>query len=137
MSERLIPTPPNFQFFLFLKRTSFFMKSSSLKPSSTPTATTTSTKQTAYLVRNNSPTKNINVPTTESNWTQSSIRSLIKQGNLNALEEIVIQGYGDRLIGEVSGIPLIEDFLERIPDLLVSKNKMLFVLFVTFIKIIS
>lgn len=98
------------------------MKSSKQLSSTTTAITTTPSKQTSS-VRNHSPAKNTTSSPTESNWNQSSIRSLIKQGNLTALEEIVIQGYGDRLIGEVSGIPLIEDFLERIPDLLVSNNK--------------
>lgn len=46
---------------------------------------------------------------------------MIKQGNLNALEEIVIQGHGDRLIGETSDAPLVDEFLARVPALLVSE----------------
>ena len=52
---------------------------------------------------------------------RSNIRELIKQGNISTLEEIVIQGYGDRLIGETSSAPLVQEFLKNVPSLIVSK----------------
>lgn len=51
---------------------------------------------------------------------RNSIKELIKQGNLTTLEEIVLQGYGDRLIGEASSAPIIQEFLDHVPDLIVS-----------------
>lgn len=51
---------------------------------------------------------------------RSNIRELIRQGNIATLEEIVIQGYGDRLIGETATTPMVQEFLRRVPDLIVS-----------------
>ncbi|RWS09895.1 Tankyrase-1-like protein [Dinothrombium tinctorium] len=49
---------------------------------------------------------------------RSNIKELIKQGNLSAIEEVVIQGFGDRLIGEHSSAPLVQEFLDRVPALI-------------------
>jgi len=51
---------------------------------------------------------------------RTNIRELIKQGKIATLEEIVFQGYGDRLLGETSLIPMVQEFLDRVPSLLVS-----------------
>lgn len=71
---------------------------------------------------------------------RKNIRELIKQGNITTLEEIVFQGYGDRLLGETSFVPIVQDFLNRVPSLLVSKKINLqttdyFTFFKIFIKI--
>lgn len=55
-----------------------------------------------------------------------NIKELIKQGNLSQLEQVVIQGYGDRLIGESSLSPIVQEFLDRIPQLIVRKEKLFF-----------
>lgn len=55
-----------------------------------------------------------------------NIKELIKQGNLSQLEQVVIQGYGDRLIGESSLSPIVQEFLDRIPQLIVRKGKLFF-----------
>ncbi|RWS24236.1 Tankyrase-1-like protein, partial [Leptotrombidium deliense] len=55
---------------------------------------------------------------TKSVMHRSNIKELIKQGNLTAIEEIVIQGFGDRLIGETSSAPLVQEFLDRVPALI-------------------
>ncbi|XP_015786659.1 uncharacterized protein LOC107363890 isoform X2 [Tetranychus urticae] len=55
---------------------------------------------------------------------RSNIRELIKQGNITTLEEIVIQGYGDRLIGETSSAPLVQEFLKNVPQLIEQINEL-------------
>ena len=55
-----------------------------------------------------------------------NIKELIKQGNLSQLEQVVIQGYGDRLIGESSLSPIVQEFFDRIPQLIVRKGKLFF-----------
>ncbi|KAI1292899.1 Serine/threonine-protein phosphatase 6 regulatory ankyrin repeat subunit B [Halotydeus destructor] len=57
-------------------------------------------------------------------WHKSNIKELIKQGNLSTLEEIVIQGHGDRLLGETSTMPLVDEFLQRVPSLLEQIGKL-------------
>lgn len=47
--------------------------------------------------------------------TKSQIRELISEGNLNALEDLVLQGQGDRLLGETSSVPKIQSFLSIVP----------------------
>ena len=48
-----------------------------------------------------------------------NLKELIKQGNLTALEDIVLQGTGDRLLGESSSSPLVQEFLDNLPNYLV------------------
>lgn len=48
-----------------------------------------------------------------------NVKELIKQGNLTALEDIVLQGNGDRLLGETSSAPLVQEFLDNLPTYLV------------------
>ncbi|XP_074595598.1 uncharacterized protein LOC141850780 [Brevipalpus obovatus] len=55
---------------------------------------------------------------------RSNIRELIRQGNIATLEEIVIQGYGDRLIGETATTPMVQEFLRRVPDLIEQINEL-------------
>ncbi|KAH9370885.1 hypothetical protein HPB48_020710 [Haemaphysalis longicornis] len=43
------------------------------------------------------------------------IREVIGQGNLEALEELVLHGHGDRLLGETSPNPLVQEFLDIVP----------------------
>lgn len=50
---------------------------------------------------------------------RSNIKELIKQGNLSTLEEVVLQGYGDRLVGETSPAPLVQEFLDTVPAYIV------------------
>jgi hypothetical protein len=50
---------------------------------------------------------------------RSNIKDLIKQGNLSTLEEVVLQGFGDRLLGETSTAPLVQDFIDKLPDYIV------------------
>ena len=38
-----------------------------------------------------------------------NLKEFIKQGNLTALEDIVLQGNGDRLLGESSPAPLVQE----------------------------
>lgn len=47
-------------------------------------------------------------------------KELIRQGNLTELEELVLQGHGDRLLGESSSAPLVQEFLDNLPNYLVS-----------------
>jgi len=47
------------------------------------------------------------------------MKELIKQGNLSTLEEVVLQGFGDRLLGQTSTSPLVQDFLDKLPDYIV------------------
>ncbi|GBL78667.1 hypothetical protein AVEN_65239-1 [Araneus ventricosus] len=51
----------------------------------------------------------------ESTISKSQIRELISDGNINALEELVLQGQGDRLLGETSAIPKVQSFLNIVP----------------------
>jgi hypothetical protein len=50
---------------------------------------------------------------------RNNIKDLIKQGNLSTLEEVVLQGFGDRLLGETSTAPLVQDFIDKLPDYIV------------------
>ncbi|KAH7961928.1 hypothetical protein HPB52_013391 [Rhipicephalus sanguineus] len=43
------------------------------------------------------------------------IREIIGQGNLEALEELVLHGHGDRLLGETSPNPVVQEFLDIVP----------------------
>ncbi|XP_064456948.1 uncharacterized protein LOC135367588 [Ornithodoros turicata] len=43
------------------------------------------------------------------------IREIIAQGNLEALEELVLHGHGDKLLGESSPNPLVQEFLDTVP----------------------
>ncbi|KAK8788073.1 hypothetical protein V5799_022146, partial [Amblyomma americanum] len=43
------------------------------------------------------------------------IREVIGQGNLEALEELVLHGHGDRLLGETSPNPVVQEFLDIVP----------------------
>ena len=54
---------------------------------------------------------------------RSNIKELIRQGNLSTLEEVVLQGFGDRLVGETSSSPLVQEFLDKLPDFIVSQYK--------------
>lgn len=49
-----------------------------------------------------------------------NVKELIKQGNLTELEELVLQGNGDRLLGESSSAPLVQEFLDNLPNYLVN-----------------
>ncbi|GBM02827.1 hypothetical protein AVEN_52010-1 [Araneus ventricosus] len=40
---------------------------------------------------------------------------MLASGNLEALEELVVQGHGDRLLGETSVNPLVRDFIQMVP----------------------
>ncbi|CAL1264914.1 unnamed protein product, partial [Larinioides sclopetarius] len=51
----------------------------------------------------------------KSTISKSQIRELISDGNINALEELVLQGQGDRLLGETSAIPKVQSFLNIVP----------------------
>ncbi|GFQ86589.1 uncharacterized protein TNCT_494191 [Trichonephila clavata] len=51
----------------------------------------------------------------KSTVSKSQIRELISDGNINALEELVLQGQGDRLLGETSAIPKVQSFLNIVP----------------------
>ena len=44
-----------------------------------------------------------------------SVRELITNGNIDELEVSVLQGYGDRLLGETSQAPLVQEFLDNLP----------------------
>jgi len=49
-----------------------------------------------------------------------NLKELIKQGNLAVLEDIVLQGNGDRLLGlGNSSAPLVQEFLDNLPSYLV------------------
>lgn len=52
-----------------------------------------------------------------------NLKELIKQGNLTALEEIVLQGNGDKLLGETSTAPIVQEFLDNLPSYLVRSNR--------------
>lgn len=52
--------------------------------------------------------------------TKSQIRELIAEGNIDALEDLVLQGQGDRLLGETSSNPKIQSFLNIVPMYMVS-----------------
>ncbi|CAN7997153.1 unnamed protein product, partial [Ixodes pacificus] len=43
------------------------------------------------------------------------IREVIAQGNLEALEELVLHGHGDKLLGEISPNPVVQEFLDTVP----------------------
>ena len=47
-----------------------------------------------------------------------SVRGLISEGNLDELEASVLQGFGDRLLGETSQAPLVQEFLDNLPGYL-------------------
>ncbi|GIY37785.1 tankyrase-1 [Caerostris extrusa] len=47
--------------------------------------------------------------------TRMQIREMISSGNLEALEELVLQGHGDRLLGETATSPLVRDFIHMVP----------------------
>ncbi|KAL3219100.1 hypothetical protein MRX96_050546, partial [Rhipicephalus microplus] len=47
------------------------------------------------------------------------IREIIGQGNLEALEELVLHGHGDRLLGETSPNPVVQEFLDIVPGYIV------------------
>ena len=52
--------------------------------------------------------------------TKSTIRELIADGNISALEDLVLQGQGDRLLGETSSIPKVQSFLNIVPMYMVN-----------------
>lgn len=51
---------------------------------------------------------------------RSNVRKLINDGNISTLEEIVIHGYGDRLIGEEGNKSMVQEFMRQVPRLIVS-----------------
>lgn len=54
-----------------------------------------------------------------------NVRELIRNGNLNELEEIVLQGYGERLLtinNNNTAAPLVQEFLDNLPNYLVCKK---------------
>lgn len=53
-----------------------------------------------------------------------NVKDLIKQGNLGVLEDLVLQGNGDRLLGETSSTPLVQEFLDNLPDYLDQINEL-------------
>ncbi|CAG2171340.1 unnamed protein product, partial [Oppiella nova] len=73
------------------------LRDGSIGPNKTPGAVRRSRKQSSLMHRSN-------------------IKELIRQGNLSTLEEVVLQGFGDRLLGETSHAPLVQEFLDKLPD---------------------
>ncbi|KAG8192459.1 hypothetical protein JTE90_017989 [Oedothorax gibbosus] len=51
----------------------------------------------------------------KSTVTKSQIREIISDGDVGALEDLVLQGQGDRLLGETSVIPKVQSFLNIVP----------------------
>ncbi|XP_035230763.1 LOW QUALITY PROTEIN: uncharacterized protein LOC118202692, partial [Stegodyphus dumicola] len=47
--------------------------------------------------------------------TRTQIREMLTSGNLEALEELVLQGHGDKLLGESSNNNLVRDFIRMVP----------------------
>ncbi|GFQ67824.1 tankyrase-1 [Trichonephila clavata] len=47
--------------------------------------------------------------------TRMQIREMLSNGSLDALEELVLQGHGDRLLGESATNPLVRDFIHMVP----------------------
>ncbi|XP_023215498.1 serine/threonine-protein phosphatase 6 regulatory ankyrin repeat subunit B-like isoform X2 [Centruroides sculpturatus] len=47
---------------------------------------------------------------------KSHIQEIIDEGNLEKLEELVLQGKGDKLFGETSANKLVQDFLDKVPS---------------------
>lgn len=54
-------------------------------------------------------------PFSEPVGTRTQIREMINSGSVEALEELVLQGHGDRLLGETSGNPIVRDFIRMVP----------------------
>lgn len=54
-------------------------------------------------------------PSSEPVGTRTQIREMINSGSVEALEELVLQGHGDRLLGETSGNPIVRDFIRMVP----------------------
>ncbi|KAG8194828.1 hypothetical protein JTE90_017267 [Oedothorax gibbosus] len=52
--------------------------------------------------------------------TRTQIREMITNGSLEHLEELVLQGHGDRLLGEPSTNPIVRDFIHMVPIYMVS-----------------
>ncbi|OQR70221.1 hypothetical protein BIW11_01722 [Tropilaelaps mercedesae] len=46
---------------------------------------------------------------------RSQVREMIRQGNLEVLEELVLHGHGDKLLGESSLDPIVQEFLDTVP----------------------
>lgn len=53
-----------------------------------------------------------------------NVREVIRNGNLNELEEIVLQGYGERLlaVNNNTAAPLVQEFLDNLPNYLVCNH---------------
>ncbi|XP_018494867.1 uncharacterized protein LOC100901587 [Galendromus occidentalis] len=46
---------------------------------------------------------------------RSQVREMIQQGNLELLEEMVLHGHGDKLLGETSSDAVVQEFLDTVP----------------------
>ncbi|XP_015905859.2 uncharacterized protein [Parasteatoda tepidariorum] len=46
---------------------------------------------------------------------RTQIREMIVNGSLEQLEELVLQGHGDRLLGESATNPIVKDFIRMVP----------------------
>ncbi|XP_022646610.1 serine/threonine-protein phosphatase 6 regulatory ankyrin repeat subunit C-like isoform X2 [Varroa destructor] len=46
---------------------------------------------------------------------RSQVREMIRHGNLEVLEELVLHGHGDKLLGETSSDPVVQEFLDTVP----------------------
>ncbi|CAL1290936.1 unnamed protein product [Larinioides sclopetarius] len=47
--------------------------------------------------------------------TRMQIREMLANGSLESLEELVLQGHGDRLLGETAVNPMVRDFIQMVP----------------------
>lgn len=52
---------------------------------------------------------------TEAAGTRIQIREIMNTGSVEALEELVLQGHGDRLLGETTGNPMVREFIKMVP----------------------
>lgn len=59
------------------------------------------------------------LPRSERAGNKSQVRDMIHQGNLEVLEELVLHGHGDKLLGETSSDPVVQEFLDTVPGYMV------------------
>lgn len=59
------------------------------------------------------------LPFAERAGNRSQVREMIRHGNLEVLEELVLHGHGDKLLGETSSDPVVQEFLDTVPGYMV------------------
>ncbi|XP_054706765.1 poly [ADP-ribose] polymerase tankyrase-2-like [Uloborus diversus] len=84
-----------------------------LKEGNEPAKTVKPVKIRHFITNGGSPQKE--AKSAKPAGTRTQIRELISHGSIDALEELVLHGHGDRLLGESGTNPLVRDFIRMVP----------------------